>query len=56
MSVINHVLGKFDTDDMITINVALDKVDKAINYYLQEKALRKQCSNLMGSYEYFRII
>ncbi|HEK9107773.1 aminoacyl-tRNA hydrolase [Streptococcus equi subsp. zooepidemicus] len=48
MSVINHVLGKFDTDDMITINVALDKVDKAINYYLQEKSIEKTMQQFNG--------
>lgn len=48
MSVINHVLGKFDTDDMITIIVALDKVDKAINYYLQEKSIEKTMQQFNG--------
>ena len=35
MTVVHHVLGKFDTDDYITILKTLDKVDKAVNYYLQ---------------------
>lgn len=35
MSVIHHVLGKFDQDDYITILNTLEKVDKAVNYYLQ---------------------
>ncbi len=36
MTVINHVLGKFDNDDLITINLTLDKVVNAVKFYLQE--------------------
>ena len=32
---VHYVLGKFDTDDYITILKTLNKVDKAVNYYLQ---------------------
>ena len=35
MTVINHVLGKFSPDEMITIDNTLDKVDKAVKYYLE---------------------
>ena len=35
MTVIHHVLGKFDKDAYITILNTLDKVDNAVNYYLQ---------------------
>ena len=35
MTVVQHVLGKFDKDAYITILNTLDKVDNAVNYYLQ---------------------
>ncbi|MBF7095243.1 aminoacyl-tRNA hydrolase [Streptococcus sp. HF-1907] len=35
MTVVNHVLGKFDQDDQIAIENTLDKVDDAVNFYLQ---------------------
>ncbi|MFU2163404.1 aminoacyl-tRNA hydrolase [Streptococcus pluranimalium] len=35
MTVINHVLGKFSSEEMITIDNTLDKVDKAVNDYLK---------------------
>lgn len=35
MTVINHVLGKFSTEEMITIDNTLCKVDNAVNHYLQ---------------------
>ena len=35
MTVIHHVLGKFDKDDYIMILNTLNKVDNAVNYYLQ---------------------
>ena len=35
MTVVHHVLGKFDKDDYIMILNTLDKVDNAVNYYLQ---------------------
>ena len=45
MTVVHHVLGKFDRDDYITILNTLDKVDNAVNYYLQsgnfEQAMQK---------------
>uniref|UniRef100_UPI003F693D14 aminoacyl-tRNA hydrolase n=1 Tax=Streptococcus pluranimalium TaxID=82348 RepID=UPI003F693D14 len=35
MTVINHVLGKFSPVEMIAIDNTLDKIDKAVNYYLE---------------------
>ena len=35
MTVVQHVLGKFDKDAYITILNTLDKIDNAVNYYLQ---------------------
>ncbi|MGT2907594.1 aminoacyl-tRNA hydrolase [Streptococcus dentiloxodontae] len=37
MTVINHVLGKFDPDDGITIENALYKVNKALYHYLETR-------------------
>ncbi|HFI0453379.1 TPA: aminoacyl-tRNA hydrolase [Streptococcus suis] len=36
MSVVNHVLSGFDTEDRIEIDLALEKLDKAVNFYLEE--------------------
>lgn len=36
MTVINHVLGKFNQEDAITIDLTLEKVVKAVNFYLQD--------------------
>lgn len=36
MSVVNHVLSGFDAEDRIEIDLALDKLDNAINFYLEE--------------------
>ncbi|MCC9905133.1 aminoacyl-tRNA hydrolase, partial [Streptococcus agalactiae] len=41
MTVINHVLGKFDKNDEIMILNTLDKVDNAVNYYLQTNDFQK---------------
>ena len=35
MTVVNHVLGKFSEDDYATIQLTLDKVEKALNHYLK---------------------
>ncbi len=35
-SVVNHVLSGFDAEDRIEIDLALDKLDNAINFYLEE--------------------
>lgn len=37
MTVINHVLGDFDQDEMISIHKTLDKVDEAVNFYLTSR-------------------
>ncbi|WP_077323355.1 aminoacyl-tRNA hydrolase [Streptococcus pseudoporcinus] len=36
MTVINHVLGKFEKEDGIRIALTLEKVVMAVNFYLQE--------------------
>ena len=41
ISVINHVMSSFQEDDAILIAEAIDKVDSAVNYYLQEKDFEK---------------
>ena len=46
MSVVNHVLSKFDKDDYIGILQSIDKVDDAVNYYYKRKILRKQCRGI----------
>lgn len=48
MTVINHVLGKFDKDDSITINLTLDKVIDAIIFYLQENNFEKTMQKYNG--------
>ena len=35
-SVVNHVLSGFDAEDRIEIDLALDKLDSAVNFYLEE--------------------
>ena len=48
MTVVNHVLSKFDTEDRIEIDKTLDKLDSAVNYYLQEKDLEKVMRKFNG--------
>ena len=48
MTVINHVLGKFKDDEAILISNALDKVDKAVTFYLQESDLKKVMRKFNG--------
>ncbi|WP_277294399.1 aminoacyl-tRNA hydrolase [Streptococcus hyointestinalis] len=48
MSVINHVLGKFDTDERITIDNGLDKVDNAVNFYLQSNDFEQTTKRFNG--------
>lgn len=48
MTVINHVLGKFRDDEAILISNALDKVDKAVNFYLQESDFEKVMRKFNG--------
>lgn len=37
MSVIQHVLSHFDTEDRIEIDKSLDTLEEAVNFYLQEE-------------------
>lgn len=48
MTVVNHVLGKFSTDEKIIILNTLDKVDKAVNFYLQESDFEKVMRKFNG--------
>ena len=48
MSVVHHVLSKFDKEDYIGILQSIDKVDDAINYYLQEKNFEKTMQKYNG--------
>ncbi|HFH7430247.1 TPA: aminoacyl-tRNA hydrolase [Streptococcus agalactiae] len=48
MTVINNVLGKFDKNDGITISNTLDKVDNAVNYYLQTNDFQKTMQKYNG--------
>lgn len=48
MTVINHVLGKFDKNDEIIISNTLDKVDNAVNYYLQTNDFQKTMQKYNG--------
>lgn len=48
MTVINHVLGKFDKNDEIMILNTLDKVDNAVNYYLQTNDFQKTMQKYSG--------
>ena len=45
MSVVHHVLSSFDLEDRIEIDLTLDRLDKAVNFYLEEddfdKIMRK---------------
>ena len=35
VSVVNHVLGKFSEQEQMIISESLEKVDNAVNFYLQ---------------------
>lgn len=48
MTVINHVLGKFDKNDEIMISNTLDKVDNAVKYYLQTNNFQKTMQKYNG--------
>lgn len=48
MTVIKHVLGKFDKNDEIMISNTLDKVDNAVNYYLQTNDFQKTMQKYNG--------
>ena len=48
MSVINHVLGKFDQEDYISILNTLEKVDSAVNHYLQTENFEQTMQQYNG--------
>ena len=48
MSVVHHVLSKFDQEDYVGILQSIDKVDDAVNYYLQEKNFEKTMQRYNG--------
>ncbi len=48
MSVVHHVLSKFDKEDYIGILQSIDKVDEAVNDYLQEKNFEKTMQRYNG--------
>jgi len=48
MSVVHHVLSTFDKDDYIGILQSIDKVDEAVNDYLQEKNFEKTMQRYNG--------
>ena len=47
-TVVHHVLGKFEKDDYITILNTIDKVDKAVNYYLQYRNFEQTMQQYNG--------
>lgn len=48
MTVVHHVLGKFDKDDYITILNTLDKVYNSVNFYLQNQNFEKTMQQYNG--------
>ena len=48
MSVIHHVLGKFDEEDYISILNTLEKVDSAVKYYLQTENFEQTMQQYNG--------
>lgn len=48
VTVVNHVLGKFEKDDAITIDLTLEKVVDAVNFYLQENNFEKTMQKYNG--------
>ncbi|MEE3742256.1 aminoacyl-tRNA hydrolase [Streptococcus dysgalactiae] len=48
MTVINHVMGHFSTEDNIAIALTLDKVVNAVNFYLQENNFEKTMQKFNG--------
>ena len=47
-SVVDHVLGKFDKDDYITVTNTLEKVNDAVQFYLQEADFVKTMQKFNG--------
>lgn len=48
MTVINHVMGQFNTEDNIAISLTLDRVVNAIKFYLQENDFEKTMQKFNG--------
>ena len=48
MSVVHHVLSKFDQEDYVGVLQSIDKVDDAVKYYLQEKNFEKTMQRYNG--------
>ena len=48
MSVVHHVLGKFDKDDYITILQTIDRVEEAVNDYLVEENFERSMQKYNG--------
>ena len=47
-SVVDHVLGKFDKDDYITVTNTLEKVNDTVQFYLQEADFVKTMQKFNG--------
>ena len=48
MSVVHHVLGKFDQDDYASILLAIDKSEEALRFYLKEGQFEKTMQQYNG--------
>ncbi|HER8219465.1 aminoacyl-tRNA hydrolase [Streptococcus pyogenes] len=48
MTVINHVMGQFNTKDNIAISLTLDRVVNAVKFYLQENDFEKTMQKFNG--------
>lgn len=48
MTVINHVMGQFNTEDNIAISLTLDRVVNAVKFYLQENDFEKTIQKFNG--------
>ena len=48
MSVVHHVLGKFDKGDYITILQTIDRVEEAVNDYLVEENFERSMQKYNG--------
>lgn len=48
MTVINHVMGQFNTEDNIAISLTLDRVVNTVKFYLQENDFEKTMQKFNG--------
>lgn len=48
MTVINHVMGQFNTEDNIAISLTLDRIVNAVKFYLQENDFEKTMQKFNG--------